>query len=108
MIQGDIYWYTFRPPDKRRPVLILTRTRAMPFLTNITVALISTTIRGIPSEVVLTPREDGVQSDCAVNADNIQTIQKSKLGSYITTILPERMREVRTAIEFAFGFDVMP
>ena len=108
MIQGDIYWYTFRPPDKRRPVLILTRTRAIPFLTNITVALITTTIRGIPSEVVLTPREDGVRSDCAINADNIQTIQKSNLGSYVTTVSPERMREVRSAIEFAFGFDVMP
>jgi len=106
--QGDVYWYTFRLPDKRRPVLILTRTRAISFLTNITVAPITTTIRGIPTEVVLTPREDGVQADCSVNADNIQTIQKSSLGSYVTTISPERMREVRSAIEFAFGFDVMP
>jgi len=73
--QGDVYWYTFRAPDKRRPVLILTRNSAIAFLTGISVAPITTAIRGIPSEVLLTPEDDGVFENCAVNTDNIQTIQ---------------------------------
>ncbi|HYY42791.1 MAG TPA: type II toxin-antitoxin system PemK/MazF family toxin, partial [Pyrinomonadaceae bacterium] len=81
MNQGDVYWYTFRAPDKRRPVLILTRNSALPFLSGITVAPVTTTIRAIPSEVLLTPAADGVPADCAVNADNIQTIQKANLGA---------------------------
>lgn len=105
MTQGDIYWYTFRAPDKRRPVLILTRNSAITFLTGITVAPITTTIRGIPSEVLLTPTDDGVVTDCAINRDNIQTIQKANLGAYITRLSLDRMREVRAAIEFALGFD---
>lgn len=107
MNQGDVYWYTFRAPDKRRPVLILTRNSAIPFLTGITVAPLTTTIRGIPSEVLLTPAEDGVAADCAVNADNIQTIQKTGLGTYLTHLSLERMREVRAAVEFALGFDAL-
>lgn len=107
MNQGDVYWHTFRTPDKRRPVLILTRNSAIPFLNGITVAPITTTIRGIPSEVVLTPAEDGVPADCAVNADNLQTVQKIGLGTYVTHLSLERMREVRAAVEFALGFDAL-
>ena len=55
MKQGDVYWYTFRAPNKRRPVLVLTRNSAISYLTGITVAEITTTIRGMASEVVLTP-----------------------------------------------------
>lgn len=107
MNQGDVYWHTFRAPDKRRPVLILTRNSAIPFLTGITVAPLTTTIRGIPSEVLLTPADDGVLADCAVNVDNIQTIQKAWLGTYLTHLSLERMREVRVAVEFALGFDAL-
>ncbi|MDQ3666733.1 MAG: type II toxin-antitoxin system PemK/MazF family toxin [Acidobacteriota bacterium] len=107
MKQGDVYWYTFRAPDKRRPVLILTRTSAIPYLTGITVAQITTTIRRAASEVLLTPGEDGVLAECVVNTDNMQTIQRAQLGNLITELSPERMREVRTAIEFALGFDAL-
>lgn len=107
MNQGDVYWHTFRAPDKRRPVLILTRNSAIPFLTGITVAPLTTTVRGIPSEVLLTPAEDGVPADCAVNVDNIQTVQKAGLGTYLTHLSLERMREVRVAVEFALGFDAL-
>lgn len=104
--QGDVYWYTFKEPDKRRPVLVLTRNSAISFLTSVTVAPITTTIRDIPSEVVLFPA-DGMFADCAVNVDNIQTIQKSRIGAFITHLSPRRMREVRRAIEFALGFDAL-
>ncbi len=103
--QGDIYWYTFQAPDKRRPVLILTRNSAISFLSGITVAPLTTVIRGIPSEVLLTPEEDGVPEDCVINTDNIQTVQKSRLGALIAHLSQEKMREVREAIEFSLGFD---
>ncbi|MDT5261125.1 MAG: mRNA interferase MazF [Acidobacteriota bacterium] len=107
MNQGDVYWHTFRAPDKRRPVVILTRNSAIPLLTGITVAPLTTTIRGIPSEVLLTAAEDGVSTDCAVNTDNLQTVQKASLGTYLTHLSLEKMREVRAAIEFALGFDAL-
>ena len=107
MKRGEVYWYTLRPPDKRRRVLILTRTTVLAYLTGVTVAPLTTTIRGIASEVVLSPEEDGVAEDCAVNTDNLQTIQKANLGDFITELSDERMREVRAAIEFSLGFDAM-
>lgn len=107
MKQGDVYWYRFRAPDKRRPVLILTRNSAIPYLTGITVAQITTTIRGTTSEVMLNPTDDGMFAESVVNADNIQTIQKAQVGELITQLSPERMREVRAAIEFALGFDAL-
>ncbi|MBK9714656.1 MAG: type II toxin-antitoxin system PemK/MazF family toxin [Kouleothrix sp.] len=104
MNQGDVYWYTFKEPDKRRPVVILTRDSAIPYLTAVTIAPITSTIRAIPSEVVLS-EADGLLTECAANCDNLQTIAKSKLGSYITHLAPERVRELREAIGFALGFD---
>lgn len=104
MNQGDIYWYTFKQPDKRRPVLILTRNSALSFLSAVTIAPLTSTIRGTPTEVILTP-EDGVQTACTVNLDNIQTVSKSNLQSFITHLSPTKMHEVRLAIVFAFGFD---
>ena len=106
MKQGDVYWHTFRSPDKRRPVLILTRSSMIPYLTGITVAPITTTIRNIPSEVFLSVA-DGMDTGCAVNLDNIQTIQKSQLGAYITSLSDDLMRDVRAAIEFVFDFNAM-
>lgn len=106
MTQGDVYWYTFREPDKRRPVLILTRSSAIQFLTSLTIAPITTTIRAIPTEVAL-GQADGLFTDCAVNLDNIQTIQKARVGAFITHLSLARMKAVREAIEFALGFDAL-
>ncbi len=107
MNQGDVYWYTFRIPDKRRPVLILTRDSALSYLTGVTIAPITTNIRGIPSEVLLTLDEDGVPETSVVNVDNIQTIQRANLESFITRLSQDKMRQVRLAIEFALGFDML-
>lgn len=104
MKQGEIYWYPFAAPDKRRPVLILTRTSALRFLSSVTVAPLTTTIRGIPTEVVL-GLQDGLASDCAVNLDNIQTIQKAKLGAFVATLSAEKMLLVKKALHFALGLD---
>jgi mRNA interferase MazF len=102
--QGDIHWYTLKHPDKRRPVLILTRNSAISFLTSVTIAPITTTVRDIPSEVPLS-QADGMFKECAVNLDNIQTVQKSRIGAFIAHLSPRRMREVRKAVSFALGFD---
>ena len=107
MKQGDVYWYTFQIPDKRRPVLILTHTSAISYLNSVTVAQVTSTIRGVPSEVLLTPGSDGVFTECVVNAHNLQTVPKSRVGEIITQLSPERMREVRAAIEFALGFHAL-
>lgn len=98
-------WYAFKAPDKRRPVVILTRDSAISFLTGITIAPITTTVRDIPSEVCLTPDEDGVLSPSAVNLDNIQTVSKRKIGAMLAELSSERMDEVDSALCFALGVD---
>lgn len=104
MKRGEVRWYKFGTPDKRRPVLILTRDSALGFLGEVTVAPITSTIRDIPSEVVLT-RSDGVARDCAINLDHLQTVARGQVGGLITTLGPARLSEVRTALLFALGFD---
>lgn len=101
MIQGDVCWHTFKEPDKRRPVLILTNNELIPQLTQITVAQITTTIRGNDSEVLL-GEYDGMSEACVVNLTNIKSVDKSKIGKIITHLYPERMAELREAIEFVF------
>jgi mRNA interferase MazF len=103
--RGEIRWYEFSAPDKRRPVLILTRTSALRFLTGITVAPITSTIRSIPSEVLLTPEDDGVRNLCVVNLDNVQTVQKAHIGALLTSLSALRMREVEQSLCFALGMD---
>jgi mRNA interferase MazF len=105
MNRGEIRWYTFSPPDKRRPVLILTRDSAIPVLTGITIAPLTTTIRHIPTEVELYPDEDGVLEACAANLDNLQTIPKAKIGSLLTMLAPDKMQAVEQALCFALGID---
>lgn len=104
MRRGEVRWYTFKAPDKRRPVLILTRNSAIGFLNALTIAPITTTVRDIPSEVFLS-RADGMFTDCAVNLDNIQTVPKAKIGSLITILSAVRMEEVQKALAFALGLD---
>lgn len=103
MKRGEIRWYKFGHPDKRRPVLILTRDSALEFLGDVTVAPITTTIRDIPTEVPLT-QADGVPRDCAVNLDHIQTVSAGRVGALITHLGPTHMMRVRTALLFALGF----
>ena len=105
MTRGDVCWYTFQTPEKRRPILVLTRTSAQTFLSGITVAPLTTTIRDIPTAVVLTPEEDGVPSLCAVNLDNLQTVQRSGLRHRITSLSPQRMDDVNAALLFALGIN---
>lgn len=104
MNRGDVCWYTFKAPDKKRPVLVLTRNSAIAVLNSVTIAPITSTIRNIPTEVVLT-RDDGLPSTCAANFDNIQTVPKSNVGDRIARLTAQRMREAAAAVSFALGFD---
>lgn len=104
MIQGDVYWYKFKEPNKERPVLILTRTDVVSLLNFVTVAEITTTLRGHDAEVWL-DESDGMREECTVNLTNIQTVLQTKIGAYITHLSPERMSEVRQAIEFIFNLE---
>jgi len=100
MKRGEIRWYKFRAPDKKRPVLILSRDSILEYLGEVTVAPITTTVRDIPSEVFLS-RDQGMPRDCAINFDHIQTVSKGKVGSLITTLSPEKLEQVHQAILFA-------
>ena len=103
MRRGEIRWYRFAAPDKRRPLLILTRNSALEFLGEVTVAPITSTTRDIPTEVVLGVA-DGMSRDCAVNMDHLQTVAKAKIGGLVATIGPTKMAEVRSALLFALDF----
>ena len=100
MKHGDIRWYKFVRPNKKRPVLILTRDSVLEYLNEVTIAPITSTVRNIPSEVFLT-KADGMLRDCAVNCDHLQTVPKGKIGSLITSLLPAKMVDVGQAIRFA-------
>jgi len=104
MIRGDICYHTFKAPDKRRPVLVLTRTNAISFLNEITIAPITTTVRDNDSSVWL-DESDGMREPCAINLDYIQTVPKQKIGKTISHLSEEKIQEVFEAIKFAFGFD---
>ena len=100
MMRGEIRWYTFKAPDKKRPVLLLTRDSALKYLGEVTVAPVTSTVRDIPSEVFLS-EQDGMTKDCAINFDHIQTVSKGKIGSLITTLTPDKLEQVGEAIQFA-------
>jgi mRNA interferase MazF len=103
MKRGEIRWYKFPKPDKKRPILILTRDSTLEFLGEVTVAPITSIVRSLPPEVFLS-KSDGMQKDCAVNVDHIQTVSKGRIGSLITVLSPKKMIELRSALFFALGF----
>ncbi len=100
MRRGEVRWYQFSPPDERRPVVILTRNEVISSLGEVTVAPLTTRIREIPSEVVLSPA-DGLPRDCVVNCDHIQTVQKGRLGALMTELPNDRMSAIASALRFA-------
>ena len=102
MKRGEIRWYKFKAPDKKRPVLILTRDSILEYLGEVTVAPITSTVRDIPSEVFLS-KQDGMTKDCAINFDHIQTVSKGKIGSLISTLSADKLEKVREAIQFALN-----
>ena len=105
--RGEVRLYRFAPPDKQRPVLVLTRSSALRYLSRVTVAPITSTQRGVPSEVALGP-EDGMKQECCVNLHNLVTVSQEGLGRRLARLSPGRMDEVCAALAFALGCDGRP
>ncbi|MDD2853834.1 MAG: type II toxin-antitoxin system PemK/MazF family toxin [Desulfuromonadaceae bacterium] len=102
MKRGEVRWYKFIAPDKKRPVVILTRNSILEYMNEVTIAPITSTVRDIPSEVFLS-RQDGMNTNCAINCDHIQTVSKSKIGSVITALSKEKLIEIQKAVGFALN-----
>ena len=102
MHRGEIWWANLPAPRGRRPVLILTRDRAIPVRNAVTVAEITRTIRNIPVEIRL-DEGDGMPAVCVINVDVINTVPKALLTRRITILSGEKMAQVEAAIHFALG-----
>ncbi|HKL26671.1 MAG TPA: type II toxin-antitoxin system PemK/MazF family toxin [Desulfuromonadales bacterium] len=100
MKRGEVHWYRFKSPDKKRPVVILSRSSVIEYLGEVTIAPITSTIRDIPSEVFLSGK-DAMPRDCAINCDHIQTVSNSRIGALITTLSASQLDELSQAIRFA-------
>lgn len=101
--RGEIRWYTFRLPDKRRPILVLTRNDVIDHLNEIIVVPATRTIRGLTTEVVLTT-DDGMPAACALNFDHVSLAQRNRIGAVLSSLPEKRWPEVRRALLVACGF----
>jgi mRNA interferase MazF len=101
--RGDVCWLELSE-EGRRPVCVLTRHEAIPVLRNVLVALITRTVREIPTEVRLTP-DDGMAVECAISLDNIRTVPRALLTERITPLSGRKMHEVCRALAAATGCD---
>lgn len=97
--RGEIRWFR-----KRRPVLILTRDSMIPLLGELVVGPVTTTVRGVASEVML-DESDGMPRVCAVNVYHLRTVAKGDLGALVATLPARRWPDVRRALLYALGFE---
>ena len=100
--RGDVRLYQFTRPDKRRPVVVLTRDVVIRHLSTVTVAPITSTVRGAVSEVAL-DEEDGMKGACAVNLHNVMTVPRQRLGKLVAQLGSRRMSEICSALRFSLG-----
>lgn len=98
--RGEVWWVEM--PDKRRPVLVLTREAAVPVLRTLLVAPITRSVRGIPTEVLLGP-DDGMPAECAVILDDVTLADEAFFTGRQTRLSPARMAEVCRALQVAAG-----
>jgi mRNA interferase MazF len=100
--RGEIWLYAFSRPDKRRPVLVLTRQEVIDLLHTVMVAPITSAIRGAPSEVII-GTEAGLKHPSAVNLDHIQTVKKQALKAFVGSLEKSKMDSVCKALSIAVG-----
>lgn len=103
MRRGEIRWYTFAAPDKRRPVLLLSRDSVLASLSEVIVVPATRTIRGIDTEVIVT-QDDGMPVACALNFDHVSLARKERLGATLASLREDRWDEVERALLIACGF----
>lgn len=102
MRRGEVWWAELPKPIGRRPVVLLSRDEAYAVRNAVTIAEVTTTIRGIPVEVALGP-EDGLPKKCVANLDTIATIRKDLLTKRITLLRNERLQQIDAAIKFSLS-----
>ncbi len=102
--RGDVRLYQFAPADKKRPVVVLTRDQSIEYLSTVTIAPVTSTIRGVPSEVVL-DEKDGMKAPCAVNLYNLLTVPRQRIGRRVAQLKSHRMNEICAAVRFSLGCD---
>jgi mRNA interferase MazF len=103
--RGDVRLYSFSPPDKPRPVVVLTRESSISRLSRVTVAPITSSQRGVPSEVSLN-EDDGLKGPCAINLHNLVTVSQHLVGKRVAHLNPQRMDEICAALRFSLGCDI--
>ncbi len=103
MRQYEIWWAALPLPVGRRPVLLLSRNPAYAYLNKVLVAEITTTIRGIPQEVIVS-RPEGLPSPSVVNLDNLHTVTKKRLTKRAGSLRPSREVEVKRALGHALAW----
>ena len=104
MQRGEVWWAELPKPVGRRPVVILSRDRAVQVREYVTVAEVTRTIRDIPVEVSIGP-EDGLPAKCAVNLDVINTIPKKLLADRITILKEKKLTAIESALKFALALE---
>jgi mRNA interferase MazF len=102
--RGEVWWC--EPPDVgRRPVVVLSRDAAIPRLRRALIAPCTTTVRGLPSEVVLEPPEDPVPKRSAVNLDSVESVSIGVLVDRVGRLSDDRMSQVCAALAVAVACD---
>lgn len=102
--RGEIWLLALPRPDKRRPVLVLSRPSLIDALHTVTVAAITSTLRGSPTEVELGV-DEGLKKTSCVNLCNIFTVPQQRLGSFVGTVGPTKMARVCEALAIACACD---
>jgi mRNA interferase MazF len=102
--RGDVWMYEFGTPDKRRPVVVLSRPEAIAVLHTVMVAPITSTVRGLPSEIRVGTAE-GLKHDSAVNLDHVQTVEQARLSRQLGQLGRDKLRAMCRALAVATGCD---
>lgn len=100
--RGEVWLYSFGKPDKRRPVVVLTRSEVINLLRTVTVAPVTSTIHGAPSEVIVGP-DEGLKHDSAVNLDHVQTVSQRDLRTFVGRLGEEKLKQLCLALGIALG-----
>jgi len=102
MRRGEVWWAELPAPTGRRPVVLLSRNEAYSVRELVTIAPVTTRIRNIPTEVLLS-KEDGLPRICVANLDTITTIPKRALTQRVSTLSPTKVSVIEASLRFALG-----
>jgi mRNA interferase MazF len=98
--RGEVWWCEL-PEVGRRPVVVLSRDAAIPRLRRALIGPCTTTIRELPTEVLLEPRDDPIPRRSVVNLDSVESVSVARLVERLGRLSDERMRQICSALEVA-------